>query len=135
MLSVPHDNASHKDRGVEWHRGDDLIHRARFARARWVRQVAGLGLGWLAQAFGRLLGGWFTGRRRRAEINQLLALDDRTLRDIGLRREDLLALAHGETTLERLNADRYGGPRGVLVELRARERRRAQAPTELDRAA
>lgn len=133
MLSHPRDSsASHQWSRLDWHGADDLILRARHQRDRWLGQVLQRASAWLAgTGVGRLVRS--KRRERRAEVRELLALDERTLRDIGLRREDLLAVAHGETTLERLNAERLGGSRGALVELKSRARR--QAPAPLDRAA
>lgn len=42
----------------------------------------------------------------RREVNRLLALNDHLLRDIGLSREDLLAVRYGATSLTRLDAER-----------------------------
>ncbi|MDX1541130.1 MAG: DUF1127 domain-containing protein [Geminicoccaceae bacterium] len=136
MLSVHPDAATQQQGRLDWHGADDLILRARRQRDRWIGERTRAMGRWLARsALGRLAANGFGARSRRAEIRELLALDERTLRDIGLAREDLIALAHGETTLERLNAHRLGGARGALVELKSRTRKPAPALAELSRAA
>lgn len=55
--------------------------------------VEAAGLGWILSAAEALRQGW----RLRRTIETLHALDDRTLADIGLRREEIEAVVHGRT--------------------------------------
>lgn len=75
------------------------------ARERRTRHLAGTA---------RKLGQWFRARLERyrqqaayrRELRQLLQLDDRLLKDVGLTPGDLVSVQLGATTLEELNAQR-----------------------------
>ncbi|HEX6144306.1 MAG TPA: DUF1127 domain-containing protein [Geminicoccaceae bacterium] len=121
--------------GAGWHRADDLIMAARRERALWLRSLLRGGLDRVASTrVGAALGDWRQRRNRRAEVEELLLLDDRALADIGLRREDLWSVRHGRTTLQQLVARQDGG----MAELLAFRRPTAapiERPASLDRAA
>jgi uncharacterized protein YjiS (DUF1127 family) len=82
---------------------DDIALQARAAQAAFIgAQLRRFGR-WLR--LGQLVAGFREGlrlRRRYAEVQQLMLLDDRTLNDIGLRREDLWAVVHGDMRFEQL---------------------------------
>lgn len=122
--------------GPDGYRAHDLVVRARHERARWLSGVIRSLATRIETAVPSPLAGALR-RRRAAGIGQLLALDERTLRDIGLGRDDLMAVAHGDMTLEQLNARRTGRPSADLRVLRPRnpEERAAPTPDELPRAA
>jgi uncharacterized protein YjiS (DUF1127 family) len=49
----------------------------------------------LLRSIGAMLGRWGESRQRRAEIRELRALDDRTLKDMGLTRGEIFAAVEG----------------------------------------
>ena len=132
MLSHRQDPAGVRHGGPDWYRADDLILRARRERARWLEGVIRSGL---ARLRGTRLGTWLAERERRAEVQDLLGLDDRTLADIGLRREELIAVRSGHTSFERLTAARAAPASTRPVALRRAPEGRPAVPAELDRAA
>lgn len=109
----------------------EITLRARRERARWIGELAGAATGWLK---GHLPVAMLARRQRRRELGELLALDDHTLTDIGLRRDELRAVVHGKTTLDELNAAR-SRPRDPVVVPFWRRRREAPASADLGKAA
>jgi uncharacterized protein YjiS (DUF1127 family) len=79
-------------RPPEWHEVERAILAGRRLRAEWVRQQA-------ARLIGRLRERWLgpAGQtlRRRGELKALLALDDRMLADIGVRRAEVQGVLYG----------------------------------------
>jgi uncharacterized protein YjiS (DUF1127 family) len=118
------------------HLVDDVIMRARRERTRWVGQLVKRTGAWLKGHAPIALTGVLARRRRATEVRELLALDNRTLADIGLRREDLRGVAHGEITLEGLVRDRMAPLKAPVVPLRRPEEPAvAQDRRDLERAA
>ncbi len=70
--------------------------------------------------------GW---RERRKNIKELNQLSDRTLRDIGLTRVDIHAVATGRITAEKLNEQRY---QTRVDNPRVSENARLAAPVQVD---
>ena len=87
-------------------------------------------------ALARWLGPLWRRHQRNADLRQLLALDDRVLADIGLRRADLEALKHGVVPWEQVFEPRAprGDAGGGVVRLARRGAAQPQ-PRDLDRAA
>lgn len=108
--------------GYRW---DVIVQEARRQRAAW-----------LGRHLRRLFGGvseMLARRRRQGEMQDLLALDERTLADIGLRREDLWSVVRGQVRFEELAAQRSARTTSEVVGI---HHRRPFVPAdELDHAA
>lgn len=117
----------------EWRDVQRLVLEGRRLRAEWLRERAGR----VGAVVRRWLEGVIGGRRRQAELRALLALDDRVLDDIGLRRGELTAVLYGVMPWEEVAAAR----RARLTEPSARvlvltqPERAVSAYPEVDRAA
>ena len=84
------------------YRSEALVREARAQRAAWTaRQLRRL-FGGLAHPLQELI----SRRRRQADVQDLLELDERTLADIGLRREDLWSVVRGQVRFDELTARR-----------------------------
>jgi uncharacterized protein YjiS (DUF1127 family) len=114
---------------------DDIARQARAAQAAFI--------GARLRRFGRwlrleqLVAGFREGlrlRRRYADVQQLMLLDDRTLNDIGLRREDLWAVVHGDMPFEELTNARRA-PAGAEVVTIGRPAPAHRPAPELEKAA
>ena len=135
MTSEPAAPAATRSGGPDWYRVDHVIMQARRERALWLRDVirgifARIGLDRLSTT----LSGWRRGRSARADVEELLMLGDRTLADIGLRREDLWAVRHGRTTLSQLLEGRDDERTAELLTFQRPVAVRV-APADLERAA
>lgn len=75
---------------------DRALARARWERAEAVRAWVGRLSGWLRT---RVVEPLRRTRQRRVELDTLLSLDDRTLADIGLHRDQIRAMVHGGVPL------------------------------------
>lgn len=117
------------------HHVDDVILRARRERALWLGELGRRAAAWLKS---RAPGGLTTllARRRRVlEVRELLALDSRTLADIGLRREDLWGVVNGDVSLERLVQARTARREAAVAPLRRPEPVLSDNRSDLERAA
>ena len=76
------------------------------SRRNGARRLAA-GLSGLAHAFARLLSGWRERRRARRRLESWLTIDPRLLADIGLRPDEVRAVAQGDIPASHL-ADRGG---------------------------
>ena len=75
-----------------------IVAQARVARARAIHDLLRLPLGLARRAAAAVAAGWRAGarwRQRRQAIRELGALDDRTLRDLGLGRSEIEAAVDG----------------------------------------
>ncbi len=95
--------AAARFRSPEWHEIQRAVLAGRQLRAEWRQQHAARLIGhvkerWLAPARKAL--------RRRADLKALLALDDRTLADIGVRRAEVQGVLYGVLSWKELVSER-----------------------------
>lgn len=115
------------------HPADDLIMQARRERALWLRAVTRGATAWLKSHAPAGLAALVARRRRAAEVRELLALDDRTLADIGVRREDLRGVVHGDVDFADLAGPRARRSEATVVPLRPKPE--VEVPADLGQAA
>jgi uncharacterized protein YjiS (DUF1127 family) len=90
-------------RSPEWHEVERAVLAGRRLRAKWMRQQAARLIGHLKE---RWLGPARQAKRRRSELKALLALDDRTLADIGVRRAEVQGVLYGVLSWNQLVSER-----------------------------
>lgn len=114
-----------------WHEVQGPVLVRRELRAQWLRQQA-------VRAAGHLRHWLERGRRaqrRRADLNALLALDDHTLTDIGVRRSEVEGVLSGVLSWEQMASrrDERRSPPADVVRLERNQP--SPARRDLDRAA